>query len=120
MRQVNYDFTPMQVLAAIVNSYISENGFWKFQIGTETLTGNFNGVFEGQRPEVLPGQIVRVGTFRVEQVAGPGPLTVERRNNEVLYATDRDQRGPEEGSGSVGEDSGHIGEGHPTPMAGGF
>lgn len=120
MRNVSYEFNPMQLLASLVNSYVSENGFWRLELSTETMTGNFPNTNEGQRPGVMPGQVIRILGARVVQAPGPGDLTVERRNSEVLYANDRDQCGNEEGSGGPREDSGRVGEGYPAPIAAGF
>lgn len=120
MRNVSYEFNPMQVLASLVNSFVSENGFWRLELSTETMSGNFANTNEGQRPGVMPGQVVRILGARVVQAPGPGDLTVERRNSEVLYANDRDQCGPEESSGSAGEDSGVPRESYPAPIAAGF
>lgn len=122
MKQVTYDFDWMLIIAAIVHEYELdvEDGFWKLEPLTETLTGNFPRTYVEQKDVVVPGQVVRIMGFRLSSAQGFGPMTIQIKGGQILYGPDTDQRGPEESSGATGTDSGPARISLPPTYAPGF
>ena len=108
MKQVNYDFDWVHVVIGMVDLYQMEDGFWRVELITESVTANLPQLLQGQKAEAFPSHLVRVIGIRLAKADGPGYMVYEVKEGEVQLGSYTNQRGPEEGSGSPGADSGPI------------
>lgn len=106
MKSVNYDFDWVHVVIGLVDLYQMEDGFWRVELVTESVTTNLPQFLQGQKPEAYPSHLVRIIGVRLVKTEGPGYMVYEVKGGEVQLGSDTDQRGHEESSGSPGGDPG--------------
>lgn len=111
MKQVSYEFDWTHILPAVVSFYTLEDGFWRVEVIAENMTGTIPHTAEGQIQAPLPGVVTRMLGFRLASAPGPGFMTFKVDGGLVVYGSDTDQRGPQEGGGSPGGDPGPIAAG---------
>lgn len=109
MKQTIYSFDWMNIIACVVHFFDPEDGFWKLEIETESVTTNLPCVVDGQMQMVLPGHMVRVSGIRLIKVYDYGFMTFKKEGKNIYYGPDRSESGSEESSASVGENSGPSG-----------
>lgn len=120
MKQVTYDFDWIHIVIGMVDLYQMEDGFWRVELVTESVTTNFPQLLQGQKPEAYPSHLVRMLGLRLVKADGPGYMVYEVKDGEVQLGSYTNQRGPEEGGSGSGEDSGHPIPVPPAPIAAGF
>lgn len=111
MKQVSYEFDWTHILPSVIYRYGVEDGFWRVEMIMESMTGLINPVVEGQIQATLPGVQHRIVGFKLVKADGFGSMTFKLEGGLITYASDTDQRGPEEGGGSPGGDPGPIAAG---------
>lgn len=105
MKSVNYDFDWVHIMIGMVDLYQMEDGFWRVELITESVTTNLPQLLQGQKPEAYPSHLVRIIGIRLTKAEGPGYMVYEVKGGEVQLGSNTDQSGLEESGGSVGEDS---------------
>lgn len=111
MKQVSYDLTMRQITQLLVGGCPDiEDGYYRWILDTESVTSSIPRVFMEQRPETLPGHIVRIVGIKVIQLLTEG-ISAQRddtffiiKNGEVIfYGDDRTPSGFVETPESLGE-----------------
>jgi hypothetical protein len=120
VKEVTYEFDWTHIIPTMVSRWEVEDGFWRVEIIMESLTGLINPVVEGQIQATLPGVQHRIAGFKFIKAQGFGSMTFYVEGGTVSYASDTDQCGPEESSGSSGEDSGPVGQIYQPSITAGF
>ena len=108
MKQVSYDFDWVHVVIGMVDLYQMEDGFWRIELVTESVTTNLPQLLQGQKPEAYPSHLVRIIGVRLTKVEGPGYMVYEVKDGEVQLGSYTNNSGSQEGGSSPGEDSGHT------------
>lgn len=109
MKQVSYEFNMRQITLLFIGGCPDiEDGSYRWILDTESVTSAIPRVFVEQRPETLPGHIVRIVGAKVVRVPEGIPAQKDDtfftiKNGEVIfYGDDRTTSGPiqvDEGSG---------------------
>lgn len=113
MKQVRFDFDMFNIMFSLLRDRNDlEDGYWEMSVQTESISASFPQMLQGQRPEVLPGHLVRITGIQMNKMLNPSPLTVEVRDGlvvipredplpiqgELFDGIDRDKSGPVESS----------------------
>ena len=120
MKQIAYEFDWTHILPAVVSRYGIEDGYWRVELIMESMSGLINPQVENQIQATLPGVQHRIFGFKLVGAEGFGSMTFRVLGGLVIYASDTDQRGPEESGGSAGADSGPTPASFTAPTNAGF
>lgn len=113
MKQVSYEFDIRQITRALV-CYCPEieDGHYRWMLCSESVTDSVPRIFVEQRPEMLPGHIVRITGLKIVALP-PNSIPAQQddsfflvQNREVLFYDDvRITSRPEISDEGLGEDS---------------
>lgn len=95
MKQVTYEFDWTNILPAVVNYNLIEDGYWRVELIMESMSGLINPQVEGQVQATLPGMQHRIVGFKLVKTDSFGSMTFRVKQGVVTYASDTDQRGSE-------------------------
>jgi hypothetical protein len=86
MREISYNFSLKDVAARLINPIPDiEDGYWQIVPLIETASpAVIPQMYPGQIEDTLPGAIVRLAGFKVNQVSGPGLLTYKVKDRYIV------------------------------------
>lgn len=108
MKQVTYKIDWMTIAGAVVATHDVEDGFWKLDISTESVTTALPSLGEGSLPVILPGHAVRITGLLLTKVPSlefMGFQVKDRLITEVGFDLNRNQSGPLPSGEGPGENS---------------
>lgn len=105
MKQVAYDFDWVHIVIGMVDLYQMEDGLWRVELMTESVSTSFPHFFEAQKEGAFPSHLVRMIGVKFIKTEEPGYMVFEVKDGEVQLGSNTNQRRHEESSGSSGEDS---------------